>query len=106
MQEPSVVVLVTVPSADKGAEIARTLVNEHLAACVNVLPSIRSIYRWEGRLYDENETLLLAKTTQERFAALRDRVIALHPYEVAEVLALPIEAGSAPYLAWLADSCR
>jgi periplasmic divalent cation tolerance protein len=102
----ALVVLVTSPSADEAARIARALVEERLAACGNVLPGLRSIYRWEGKVEDEAEVLLLLKTTRERLPALRDRVLALHPYQVPEVLALPVEAGSERYLAWLAGETR
>lgn len=98
----ALVVLVTTPTPDRAAEIARALVEERLAACGNVVPGLRSIYRWEGRVQDDAEALLVLKTTRARFEALRARVLALHPYEVPEVIALPVEAGSAPYLAWLA----
>ncbi len=102
----TVVVLVTAPSAEKAADIARALVEERLAACGNVVPSVRSIYRWEGKVQDEAEALLVLKTTRARFPALRDRVLALHPYQVPEVLALPVEAGSEGYLAWVAEETR
>jgi periplasmic divalent cation tolerance protein len=102
----AVVVLVTTPTPERAAEIARALVEERLAACGNVLPGIRSIYRWEGKVQDEEEALLVLKTTRARFDALRDRVLALHPYQVPEVVALAIDAGSAPYLAWLAAETR
>jgi periplasmic divalent cation tolerance protein len=100
------VVLVTAPSAEKAAELARQLVEERLAACGNVLPGIRSIYRWEGKVQDEPEALLVLKTHRDRFEALRDRVLALHPYQVPEVLALPVEAGSEQYLAWVTGETR
>jgi len=100
------VVLVTAPSLDKAAAIARALVEERLAACGNVLPGLRSIYRWEGNVQDDAEALLVLKTTRARFPALRDRILQLHPYQVPEVLALPVEAGSEPYLAWVAgETC-
>jgi periplasmic divalent cation tolerance protein len=102
----AIVVLVTAPSAEKAAEIARAVVEERLAACGNVVPQLRSIYRWEGKVQDDAEALLVLKTTRARFDALRDRVVALHPYEVPEVIALPVEAGSAPYLAWIAAGTR
>src|SRR6266540_6964844 len=98
----TLVVLVTTPTAERAAEIARALVTERLAACGNVIPALRSIYRWEGKIEDEAEALLVLKTTRARFEALRERILALHPYEVPEVLALPVEAGSAAYLAWIA----
>jgi periplasmic divalent cation tolerance protein len=98
----ALVVLVTAPTAERAAEIARALVEARLAACGNVVPQIRSIYRWEGKVQDDQEALLVLKTTRARFEALRERVLALHPYEVPEVIALAVEAGSAPYLAWIA----
>src|SRR5512138_3591241 len=98
----ALVVLVTAPSPEKAAELARAVVEERLAACGNVVPGLRSIYRWEGKVQEDEEALLVLKTTRARFDALRDRVHALHPYDVPEVLALPVEAGSAAYLAWLA----
>jgi periplasmic divalent cation tolerance protein len=97
----ALVVLVTTPTAEKAAELARALVEERLAACGNVVPGVRSIYRWEGKVQDDVEALLVLKTTRARFEALRERVLALHPYAVPEVLALPVEAGSEAYLAWI-----
>lgn len=99
-----IVVFSTFPSEDKAAEIARTLVTEGHAACVNLVPPVRSIYRWQNELCDERETLAIMKTTRERFDALRERLVALHPYEVPEVIALPVEAGHPPYLDWVARS--
>lgn len=101
---PVLVALSTFPNPDKAAEVARTLVNEQLAACVNLVSQIRSIYRWQGEISDDTETLAIIKTTDERFEAMRARLVELHPYEVAEVIALPIEAGHAPYLAWVAGA--
>lgn len=101
-QTDPLVVLVTTPTAEKAAEIARAVVEARLAACGNVVPGLRSIYRWEGKVQDGAEALLVLKTTRARFDALRDRIVALHPYDVPEVLALPVEAGSAAYLAWIA----
>jgi periplasmic divalent cation tolerance protein len=100
----TVVVLVTAPSADEAARIARTLVEEKLAACGNVLPGIRSIYRWEGRVCDEAEALLVLKAPRKQFPALRDRVVELHPYEVPEVIALRIEDGNERYVDWILQS--
>jgi periplasmic divalent cation tolerance protein len=100
--EEAIVVLVTTPTAERAADIARALVEERLAACGNVVPALRSIYRWEGKVQDDAEALLVLKTTRRRFEALRERVLALHPYQVPEVIALRVEAGSAPYLAWIA----
>jgi periplasmic divalent cation tolerance protein len=97
-----VLVLVTAPDADTAARIGRAVVEEKLAACVNVIPGLRSIYAWDGKLCDEAEVLCLLKTRRALYPALRDRVAALHPYEVPEIIALPLAEGNAPYLAWLA----
>jgi len=98
------VVLTTFPSAEKAAEIARLLVEEQLAACVNLLPAVRSLYRWEGTVEDATETLGIIKTTAGRYDALASRLVSLHPYEVPELIALSPAAGHAPYLAWIAAS--
>ena len=102
----AIVVLVTTPTPERAAEIARAAVEERLAACGNVVPGLRSIYRWEGEIHDDAEALLVLKTTRGRFEALRERVLSLHPYALPEVIALPVEAGSAPYLAWIAAETR
>lgn len=95
------VVFVTTPSAEVAAGLARALVEARLAACGNVVPGLRSIYRWEEKVEDEAEVLLLLKTTRERLPALRDEVLRRHPYQVPEVVALPVEGGSAAYLDWV-----
>jgi periplasmic divalent cation tolerance protein len=95
------IVFVTVPSRDDGERIAEAVVGEHLAACVNIIGPIRSIYRWQGEIARDDEHLLLIKTTRVRYPALEARVRALHRYEVPEVVAVPIEMGSAAYLDWL-----
>lgn len=100
----TMVVLVTVPSVDTGTTLARALVDEHLAACVNVIPSVRSLYFWEGQRQEDTEALLVMKTGRDRYEALERRVLALHPYSVPEVLALPVESGSAAYVAWVRES--
>jgi len=100
------VVLVTAPTADAAAGVARALVEEGLAACGNVVPGIRSIYRWEGKVADEPEALLVLKTERRLVAALKERLPALHPYQVPELLALPVEDGLARYLEWIASAVR
>ncbi len=100
----TLVVLVSAPSADEAARIARTVVEEKLAACGTVVPGIRSIYRWQGKVCDEQEALLVLKAPAKRFPELRDRVVALHPYEVPEVIALRIEDGSEKYIDWIVQS--
>ena len=94
-------VLVTVGSADEAASLARTLVEERLAACGNLVERIRSIYRWKGKIEDEGEALLVLKTTAANFEALKQRIVELHSYEVPEVIALEITGGHKPYLDWL-----
>lgn len=101
-----VVVLSTVARAEDAERIGRELVERGLAACVNVVPGLVSIYRWQGQVESQEERLLVIKTRGERFEALREALVALHPYEVPEVVALPIAAGHAPYLAWLDDNTR
>lgn len=99
-----IVVFCTVPNADEGARIGRVLVEERLAACVNLVDGLRSIYLWKGAVSDDKEALLVIKTKPAQFEPLRARLVALHPYEVPEVIALPIVAGHEPYLAWI-DEC-
>jgi periplasmic divalent cation tolerance protein len=100
------VVLTTAPDAETGALIARALVEERLAACVNVIPGVRSIYRWGGEIQDDPEVVLIVKTRAERCEALAARIQDLHPYDVPEVLVLPALGGSAPYLAWISAETR
>ena len=97
-------VLSTVASAEDGERLARALVEKRVAACVNVLPAVTSFYRWEGKLQRGEERLLLIKTRADRFEELRQALVELHPYEVPEVIALPITAGHGPYVSWL-DEC-
>ena len=97
----TVVVLVTAPTAEKAAEIARTLVEEKLAACGNVIPAVRSIYRWEGKVHDDAEALLVLKAPRKRLQELADRVVQIHPYELPEVVGLPIEGGNEKYIDWI-----
>lgn len=100
----ALVVLVTCPDAQVAAAIAERLVTQGLAACVNHIPGITSTYQWEGRLHRDSEILLMAKTTAERLRALEASVAALHPYELPEIIALPVCGGSERYLAWLGHS--
>lgn len=106
MSGERLVVLSAVANAEDAVRLARTLVDRGLAACVNVLPGVTSIYRWKGKVETDEERLLVIKTRVERFEALREAIVSLHPYEVPEVIALPITAGHAPYLAWLDDGVR
>ncbi len=97
----SIVIFVTAGSEAEAEILATALVEEQLAACVNILSPIRSIYRWEGKVADDREWLLLIKTRAERFAAVEAKVKALHSYQVPEVIALPIVAGAEGYMRWL-----
>jgi periplasmic divalent cation tolerance protein len=103
VSEP-LVVLTTVARAEDAEYIAREMVERRLAACVNILPPVTSVYRWQGEVTREAEHLLLMKTARDRFEALRARLVEIHPYETPEVVALPVAAGHLPYLQWLADS--
>lgn len=95
------VCLVTVPDETTGLDLARSLVEERLAACVNCLPEVTSVYRWQGRVESDSEALLIIKTTASLVDRLVQRVIELHPYDLPEVIALPVAAGLKGYLAWV-----
>lgn len=99
-------VFCTVPDLETARRIAHTVVYEGLAACVNLLPGLTSVYRWQGQVEESSELLLIIKTRQERYPALEARIQALHPYQVPEIIALAIERGSASYLDWIAESTR
>lgn len=94
----------TFPDGDKAAEIARTLVQEGLAACAQLVPHVTTIFRWEGMLRHESEVLCLLKTSRERWTDLRDRLIELHPYDTPEVVALPLELSCFKYSTWVRES--
>lgn len=94
-------VLATAPDTESGADLCRTLVEGGLVACGTIVPGARSVYRWEGRVLEEEEALLLLKTTESRIPALLRAVAELHPYEVPEVLVLGVESGHEPYLDWV-----
>jgi len=102
----ALLVFTTLPTADKAAEIAKLLVDEKLVACANLLPAVRSIYRWQGKMHDENEVLVLLKTRAEQLERLKLRLLEVHPYEVPEVLAVPVESGYQPYLEWLTGETK
>lgn len=95
------VVFTTTGSAEEARTIARTLVDQHLAACVNIVPQIESIYRWEGKVESAQECLLLIKTTAACFPAVREAIHAGHSYELPECICLPVEQGSEGYLKWI-----
>lgn len=95
------VVLLTAPDALAAEHLARALIEERLAACVNVVPGVRSFYRWEGQVQDDTEFLLVVKTQAERVGTLAARVDELHPYDLPEILELPASGGSGAYLHWV-----
>ncbi|HLA39215.1 MAG TPA: divalent-cation tolerance protein CutA [Candidatus Glassbacteria bacterium] len=98
------VVFVTTSTVEEAARIARTLVEERLAACGNVVGGVRSIYRWEDKIEDDPEALLILKTRRALFYRLQARVAEIHSYHVPEIIAVPVEAGYAPYLVWIKSS--
>lgn len=99
----SLVVLVTIPP-ERAHELARTLVAERLAGCVNILPGVQSVYRWQGEVAEDPETLLLIKTVGEQYPALEERIRSLHPYEVPEIVALPFDRALPEFQTWLRES--
>ena len=104
MTDPVLLCYCTCPDQDSARRIAQALVAERLAACVNRLPGIASTYRWQDRVATDSEHLLLIKTTAARFEALRERLLALHPYDLPELIAVPVGPAHAPYLAWVRDA--
>jgi periplasmic divalent cation tolerance protein len=106
MRDEALVVLVTAGNRDEAARIAKALVEDRLAACVNIIPSIRSIYTWQGEVCDDEELLLIIKTRKGVMDGLKVRVRELHSYEVPEVIAFSICDGSIDYLAWIEESTR
>jgi periplasmic divalent cation tolerance protein len=98
------IVFITASDADQAARIARTLVEERLAACVSIVAPCRSIYRWQGEIVEENEVMMFAKTKREDFAAVVRRVTELHSYEVPEVIAVALDSISGDYETFLKDA--
>ena len=94
----------TTASEEEAADIARVVVEERLAACANIIPTIRSIYRWQNKVEDDHETLLFLKTQSDCVPALISRIQTLHTYELPDIIALPLERGYQPYLDWVIDN--
>jgi periplasmic divalent cation tolerance protein len=101
-----ILVFMTAANGEEATRLAEMLIGAHLAACVQILPEMESVYRWEGKIERQSEILLLAKTTAGKFADLEREVRALHSYDTPEIIAVPILAGSTPYLEWLTESLR
>ena len=100
------IVFITCSSTSEAENLARVLVEERLAACCSIISNVASMYRWEGRIQHDEESLILCKTVSERIPALEERVHSLHSYDVPEILAVPVSHGSESYLAWLERSIR
>ena len=100
----AIVVLLTAASGEEAARVAQMLVGSQLAACVQIMPEMESLYRWQGNIERQSEVLLIAKTIRSKFDQLEREVRALHSYETPEIVALPVLAGSVPYLEWLVSS--
>lgn len=99
-----IVVLITVSSPDEGEKIAKALVEKRIAACVNIIPGLRSIYHWQGKVRDDQELLLMAKTSESLFERLQQEIKTLHSYSVPEIIALPVVKGSEAYLNWIDEN--
>ncbi len=106
MSDEFCIVFVTVPAGEDAEKMAECLVHEHLVACCNLVPGVRSFYRWKGKIARDDETLMVMKTRREQFESLCSRVAELHSYEVPEVVAIPIVAGHKPYLDWLREETQ
>ncbi len=102
----AIVIFTTCASEEEALKIANALVGEYLAGCVSIVSPVRSIYRWEGKIFDEKEWLLVIKTGRERFEELERRIKLLHSYSVPEIICLPILEGSLDYLEWLEETTR
>lgn len=104
MSDDAIVVFMTAANGEEATRLAEMLVGAHLAACVQILPEIESVYRWQGKIERSSEVLLLAKTTRGKFDDLEREVRALHSYDTPEIVAVPIVTGSASYLEWLSKA--
>jgi|SRR5690242_18359833 periplasmic divalent cation tolerance protein len=102
--DDAIAVFITAANGEEATRLADLLIGAHLAACVQILPEMESVYRWQGKIERQSEILLIAKTTAAKFADLEREVRALHSYDTPEIVAVPLVAGSAPYLQWLAES--
>src|SRR4029079_8443517 len=103
MDDDAIIVFLTAANGGEATRLADMLVGAHLAACVQILPEMESVYRWQGKIERSAEILLLAKTTRSKFDDLEREVLALHSYDTPEIIAVPVVAGSARYLEWLSQ---
>lgn len=102
----AIIVYITAPNEDEAAKIAKTIVEERLAGCVNIVKGIRSIYSWQGKMEDDSEALMITKTQRHLFEPLKKRVKELHSYTVPEIIAMPVVEGSEDYLNWLKEATK
>lgn len=102
----AIIIFCTTPSPEVSEKIATGLIDQQLAACCNILPEIRSIYRWRDNVESAGEQLLLIKSTEEQFKAIEDFILSVHPYEVPEIIAAPVTQGNANYLKWIYESIK
>ena len=101
----NLLIMTACPNQEVAVELAKTLVQERLAACVNIVPGIYSVYRWQDAIEETREVLLLIKSVAANYAALESLIHKLHPYQVPEVLAIPIDQAAPNYVAWLQEMC-
>ena len=106
MAERVLLALSTFPDAEIARRISNQLVSERFAACANILPSVESIYRWKDKIESGNETLVLFKLSEDRQSAFQDKLRSLHPYDVPEIIFVPVESGLTDYLQWVSENCR
>lgn len=104
MQQTYQIILCTSPDKESAEKIAHQLINDKIAACINILPGLTSIFRWQGKIETEQEHLLLIKTRKDRYQAVEKSIQTNHPYEIPEIIAIPIEKGLAEYMQWI-ESC-
>lgn len=105
MSEEILLACSTFPEIETARRIARQLVSENFAACANIVPTVESIYRWQDKIEDAKETLVLFKTTSTRYPAFQEKLKSLHPYEVPEIICLQVAGGLPEYLRWVGDGC-
>lgn len=106
MKDKALLVLLTASSRKEADQIAQALVEKRLAACVSIIPEVSSRYWWKGRMEYDRELMLVAKTWQSRYKALEKTVIAMHSYDVPEIVAIPVTAGNPDYLSWMKDAIQ
>jgi periplasmic divalent cation tolerance protein len=105
MADQVLLVISTFPDAETASRIARTLVEEKFAACANLMPAVHSIYRWKEKIETAGEVMVFFKTTLDRQAAFQEKLRSLHPYEVPEIVFVPVDRGLPAYLSWVAEGC-